>query len=41
MFVCPLVMIGPEASGVNMDMLDVSVFEGYELVDLLSFREWF
>jgi len=41
MFVCPSVMIGLEASGVNMDVLDVSVFEGCKLVDLLSFREWF
>jgi len=40
MFVCPLVVISLGTGSVNVEVVGVGMFEGRELVDLLSFREW-
>jgi hypothetical protein len=37
---CPLVMVSLGASGINVEVVGIGVFEGRELADLLSFREW-
>ena len=39
-FMCPPVVITLGAGSVNVEVLCIGVFEGCELVDLLSFGEW-
>jgi hypothetical protein len=37
---CPPVVISPGARSVDMEVVGISMFEGHELADLLSFWEW-
>ena len=36
----PPVMISPGAGSIDVEVAGVGMFEGHELADLLSFREW-
>jgi hypothetical protein len=40
MFVCPPVVISLGAGSVDVEVVDIGVFKGCKLADLLSFWEW-
>jgi len=37
---CPLVVISPGPSSVDVEVVSVGMFEGCELADLLPFWKW-